>query len=447
MLGYTFQTNRSTFQLGTINADGSGNHLQPDGRAKSIFSPNGNRELVFAFDGSGSAQLFVRNVDGSGEMPLTPTAPGVIFNASWSPDGTKIAYLLSQTGNGADAELWTMNADGTNQTKITQDGFGKLRVDWGMTASGSKIAYIGGRPGIDPSDPCYGWQLWVVDPDGSNAACVSSVAAYGQDLAYQVTDLEWSPDGTQFAMTASYPQGDPSVVAQPGNVWIAPRTGGPAVNLTPSSGYGELHALDLAWSPDATRLALSGNIPQPDPVTGGARFDAPGVYTMASTGFPATRVTPSEPVGSVAMYELVDWQPCTPGVTTACTSVAAPAPDGTVDPNAPGGALRPNARVVTFAKNGTGKLPLTCSQQTTRCIGTAKIQRATKTGRIQTLATGKFSIAPKTTGSTSIKLTAAGTKLLAATPKLVRAQIVLTSTTGAKTKTPIGIRGGKCHHC
>jgi len=321
MLGYTYQLNGSTFQVGTINPDGSGNDLRPEGRSRPLFSPDGNRELVWHFNGTGASLLYVRDVDGANEVPLVPTHAGLIFYASWSPDGSKIGYMLSSSGNLADAEVWTMNANGTGQTQISTGGGGP--IDWAMTPSGSKIAYIGGRP-LDPSDPCYGWQLWIMNPDGSSPSCVPSVAAFGQDLAYGTFDIKWSPDGTKIAMAASYPSADCGAASceRVGNVWIAPTGAGAATNLTPSSADGQLHAYGIAWSPDGAKLAIAGDTPMPNSITGGVLNAGMGVYITPATAFTPKLVTPALPASSLVNIDHVDWQACIPGVTKTCTSSA-----------------------------------------------------------------------------------------------------------------------------
>ena len=59
-------------------------------------------------------------------MQLTHEAGGTINDGadSWSPDGTKIAYVSNQSGI---YQIWTMNADGTEQTQLTNGGRGASR--------------------------------------------------------------------------------------------------------------------------------------------------------------------------------------------------------------------------------------------------------------------------------------------------------------------------------
>ena len=61
-------------------------------------------------------ELFVMNSDGSGKLQLTKT-PQNEFNAIWHPDGKRIVYLSSASG---DIQAWVMNADGTGNSQISE---------------------------------------------------------------------------------------------------------------------------------------------------------------------------------------------------------------------------------------------------------------------------------------------------------------------------------------
>jgi Tol biopolymer transport system component len=46
---------------------------------------------------------------------------------AWSPDGSRIAFVSTRTGNN---EIWTMNADGSNLVRLTFDSFYKGSPTW-----------------------------------------------------------------------------------------------------------------------------------------------------------------------------------------------------------------------------------------------------------------------------------------------------------------------------
>lgn len=63
-------------------------------------------------------QVFCRPAkapDGSAAARLT-SSPGTDQNAAWSPDGKKLAFWSDRDGN---AEIYSANADGTGQVRLT----------------------------------------------------------------------------------------------------------------------------------------------------------------------------------------------------------------------------------------------------------------------------------------------------------------------------------------
>ena len=86
------------------------------------WSPDGSQIAVQLYERG----IGLMNADGTG---LVNIAPGVeAEQPSWAPDGTAIAYV-------ADLDVWVMNADGSQQTQIT-DLFelGLNSPSWGLPA-------------------------------------------------------------------------------------------------------------------------------------------------------------------------------------------------------------------------------------------------------------------------------------------------------------------------
>jgi len=72
---------------------------------------------------NGNHDIFTMDLDGSNQTRLT-TSLAYDDQPKWSPDSSKIAFMSGRDGN---LEIYTMNADGSGQTRITNnlaaDGF------------------------------------------------------------------------------------------------------------------------------------------------------------------------------------------------------------------------------------------------------------------------------------------------------------------------------------
>jgi len=147
-----FTSNRDgTWKIYTMNADGTGQTiLTNNGGLEPTWSPDGSK---IAFSRSGD--IYVINIDGSGSTNLTNFV-GLDRFSSWSPDGTKIAFETTRDGN---SEIYTMNADGTNPTNLSNHpGYDS---DPSFSPDGTKIAFISDR-----SDPFDG-DIFTMNSNGS----------------------------------------------------------------------------------------------------------------------------------------------------------------------------------------------------------------------------------------------------------------------------------------
>ncbi len=86
------------------------NNPAGDGDVEPAFSPDGAK-IAFTSHRSwnDNTEIYVMNADGSNQIRLTSNA-GHDFQPAWSPDGTKIAYIRVFD------KINVMNADGSGQT-------------------------------------------------------------------------------------------------------------------------------------------------------------------------------------------------------------------------------------------------------------------------------------------------------------------------------------------
>jgi Tol biopolymer transport system component len=143
----------------------------------------------------------------SGSPSVLSEIPGRVAAPSWSPDGTKL--VLVNDGNAYDFvfDIFTINADGTNFTSLTDDIFDHvdyLSPRW--SPDGTKIAVmiiqgIGGNP-----YNAFNTQIGVMNPDGSGLAKIISSGA-SVEVSFttwlgQGTKISWSANGTTIAYTS-----------------------------------------------------------------------------------------------------------------------------------------------------------------------------------------------------------------------------------------------------
>lgn len=122
--------------------------------AEGVLSPDGKR-IVFTSLKDGDLDIYTMNVDGSDVKRLT-TTPGYDGGPWWSPDGTKIVYRAWHYDNEKDLqaykdllakrmirpnrmELYVMNADGSDQRRITNLGGANFGPSW--TPDGQRIIF------------------------------------------------------------------------------------------------------------------------------------------------------------------------------------------------------------------------------------------------------------------------------------------------------------------
>lgn len=170
----------------TTLTDNSSNELDP------ALSPSG-KKIAYVSDAGGSLAIYVMNSDGSDQTRLSPNDnPSSDSSPAWSPDGKEIAF---QSGSFGQTNIFVMDADGDNRTQLTDTGYDQGPA-W--SSDGARIAFSSFRDPIEISPPGITQRLgeiYLMDADGDNQTRMTYDGA---------SDIEptWSPDGTKIAFAS-----------------------------------------------------------------------------------------------------------------------------------------------------------------------------------------------------------------------------------------------------
>ena len=186
-------------------------------------SEMGYAKIAFMSHRDGNAEIYTMNSDGSAQTRLTDD-PAADTAPAWSPDGEKIAFWSTRDGN---AEIYVMDADGSGQTNLTNAAADDLNPKW--SPDGQTIAFTATRTGNG--------EVFVMDDDGMGQTNLTENGAWEAHPA-------WSPDGRKIAFVSNR-LGD-------FDIWTMNADGSGQSRLTSAPG----DDLWPAWSPDGGRIAF-----------------------------------------------------------------------------------------------------------------------------------------------------------------------------------------------
>jgi TolB protein len=194
----TNASNNGVMQIFRMNPDGSGKTQITGANDGSSFgpaeSPDGSK-LAFssAIGGLNHYEVFVLNGATGVLTKLTTTtnATGPVWSQlpSWTPDGSKIVYASTQNGS---TQIWSMNADGSNQQQLTNTGSNNLGANY-PNANAPKVAPNGQIVFWAGFEGQYG-DVWRMNLDGTSPVQLTHVNPGA--TTYSADNPVVSPDGS-----------------------------------------------------------------------------------------------------------------------------------------------------------------------------------------------------------------------------------------------------------
>ena len=188
---------QSDYDIFTMKADGSNQQNRTNNPALQDIDPNwspNGRRIAFSSDRDGDGEIYTMRPNGSGVRQLTFNDGPLDAAPNWSPNGRMIAFdsdrdLTEQTP--FQVEIYTMGADGDDQTRLTFDDLSDFYPAW--SPDGRQIAFSSVRETTEENPENA--EVFTMRPDGSGLVNRTNNPAFDAHPDWQrLDDDDRNPD-------------------------------------------------------------------------------------------------------------------------------------------------------------------------------------------------------------------------------------------------------------